>query len=45
MKKISIVSPFYNELGNLELFKQRLFDALPTGVDAELVLVDDHSNG
>jgi dolichol-phosphate mannosyltransferase len=44
MKKISIVSPFYNELGNLPLFKQRVFDALQaTGVDAELVLVDDHS--
>ena len=44
MKKISIVSPFYNELGNLPLFRQRVFAALQeTGLDVELVLVDDHS--
>jgi dolichol-phosphate mannosyltransferase len=44
MKRVSVVSPFYNELDNLPLFKQRVFDALQaTGVDTELVLVDDHS--
>jgi dolichol-phosphate mannosyltransferase len=44
MTKISVVAPFYNELENLPLFKERVLSALrETGVEVELVLVDDHS--
>ena len=45
MKKISIITAFFNEQDNLPLFRQRLCAVLDgLDCDSEVVLVDDHSS-
>ena len=44
MSKLSVLTAFYNEQGNLPLFKQRVLTTLrQTGENYEVVLIDDHS--
>lgn len=45
MKSISVLTAFFNEAGNLPLFRERVLAVLgQLDVDYEIVLIDDHSS-